>query len=152
MVTSGLWVELKLRVGHCTWQLGRWTTLYAVADLGWFLGFHGTHLWAASSTIKILMIGYEVLIDRLSGTLSIYRTKKTTAMAHLMHALAEKSFKNRSIGLVGLTVSLKNDRNGRGLPQSERGFEIFACATALLETPFYKSWIRHCYENNAQGR
>ena len=31
-----------------------------------------------------LMIGYEVLIDRLNGTpLSVYRTKKTTVMAHL---------------------------------------------------------------------
>ena len=31
-----------------------------------------------------LMIRYEVLIDRLNGTpLSVYRTMKTTAMAHL---------------------------------------------------------------------
>ena len=29
------------------------------------------------------MIGYEVLIDKLKGTPSVYRTKKTTAMAHL---------------------------------------------------------------------
>ena len=30
------------------------------------------------------MIGYEVLIDKLNGTpLSVYRTKKATAMAHL---------------------------------------------------------------------
>ena len=25
---------------------------HAVADLGWFLGLHGTHLWAAPSTKK----------------------------------------------------------------------------------------------------
>ena len=56
-----------------------------VADSGWFLGFHGTPLWAAPSTIKeVLMIGYGELIDKLNGTpLSVYRTKKTTAMAHL---------------------------------------------------------------------
>ena len=54
----------------------------SVADSGWFLGFHGTPLWAAPSLA--LMIGYEVLIDRLNGTpLSVYRTKKTTVMAHL---------------------------------------------------------------------
>ena len=28
-----------------------------VADLGWFLGFHGTPLWAGSTTEKVLMIG-----------------------------------------------------------------------------------------------
>ena len=28
-----------------------------VADLGWFLGFHGTPLWAGSTTKKVLMIG-----------------------------------------------------------------------------------------------
>ena len=49
----------------------------AVMDSGWFLGFHGIlHL--------ALMIGYEVLIDRLNGTPPcLYRTKKTTAIAHL---------------------------------------------------------------------
>ena len=29
----------------------------AVADLGWFLGLHGTPLWAGSTTRKVLMIG-----------------------------------------------------------------------------------------------
>ena len=53
------------------------------------------------------MIGYEVLIDRLNGIpLTVYRTKETTAMAHLrmVLSLAENSFKNRSIGLVGPRV------------------------------------------------
>ena len=88
------------------------------------------------------MIGYEVLIDRLNGTpLSVYRTKKTTAMAHLnWHALAENSFKNRSIVLVGLIVSLKNDRNGRGFKNFVRTLR----ATVLLEPPFRESWICHC--------
>ena len=57
------------------------------------------------------------------------------------HALAENSFKNRSIGLVGLIVSLQNDRNGRGFPQSERGFKNFTRAlraTILLGTPLHK--------------
>ena len=32
-------------------------SLWPVADLGWFLGFHGTPLWAGSTTKKVLMIG-----------------------------------------------------------------------------------------------
>ena len=31
--------------------------IITVADLGWFLGFHGTPLWAGSTTKKVLMIG-----------------------------------------------------------------------------------------------
>ena len=53
--------------------------------------------------------------DKLNGTpLSGYRSKKTAAMAHL-RMLRSKFVENRSIGLVGLVVCLKNDRNGRGL-------------------------------------
>ena len=42
------------------------------------------------------------------------------------HALAENSFKNRSIGLVGLIVSLKTIEMGVVLPQSGRGFNFRA--------------------------
>ena len=50
----------------------------AVADLGWFLGFHETPLWAGSTTRKVLMIGYT------NGTpLSDQKTKKTASVAHL---------------------------------------------------------------------
>ena len=42
----------------------------------------GLHL--ALRSTESVMIGYEVLIDRLNGSpLSVHRTKKTTAMAHL---------------------------------------------------------------------
>ena len=34
-----------------------WGVTFAVVDLGWFLGFHGTPLWAGSTTRKVLMIG-----------------------------------------------------------------------------------------------
>ena len=91
------------------------------------------------------MLGYKVLIDRLNGTLPVYRPNKTTAMLTLA-CLAENSFKNRSIGLVGLIVSLKNNRNGRGFASKWAWLQIFRVhlrATILLESPFTKSWIRH---------
>ena len=70
-------------------------------------------------------------------------------MAHLnWHALAENSFKNRLIVLVGLIVSLaKMIEMGVVLRQSGCGFKNFAHtlrATVLLEPPFRESWICHC--------
>ena len=62
------------------------------------------------------------------------------------HALAENSLKNRSIGLVGLIVSLKNDRNGRGFPPKWAWLQKFRARFArncTIGTPFRKSWIRH---------
>ena len=46
----------------------------------------GLHL-----ALRVLMIGYEVLIDRLNGTplLSVYRIMKTTTMAHYSRKLVQ---------------------------------------------------------------
>ena len=45
----------------------------------------GLHL-----ALRVLMIGYEVLIDRLNGTrLSVYIIMKTTAMAHFSRKLVQ---------------------------------------------------------------
>ena len=49
------------------------------------------------------------------------------------HALAENSFKNRSIGLVGLIVSLKNDRNGRGFAPKWAWLQNCTIGTLLQE-------------------
>ena len=60
---------------------------------------------------------HEVLIDRLkfNGTPSLSTELRKLLLRLSLACLAENSFKNRSVGLVGLIVSLKNDRNGRGL-------------------------------------
>ena len=91
---------------YCECVLSQWLRISqnpirdSVADSGWFLGFRGNPF---GLHLALISTDYEVLIDRLNGTpLSVYRTKETTAMAHLG---MENSFKNRSIGLVGLIVS-----------------------------------------------
>ena len=48
----------------------------AVAELGWFLGFHGTSLWSSSTCYK------ESIDDRLTP-LSGQKSKKTASVAYL---------------------------------------------------------------------
>ena len=63
------------------------------------------------------------ILVRQNGTpLFSYRTKKTAAMAHLIECFRRNSFKNRSIGLVGLVVGLKTIEMGVVYPESGRGF------------------------------
>ena len=70
-------------------------------------GCTGTPLWAVPSTKKYTDV-------RLNGTpLSGYRTRKLLLWLTL-ECFRRNSFENRSIGLVGLVVCLKNERNGRG--------------------------------------
>ena len=83
------------------------------------------------------MIGYEVLIDRLNGTVSLSIELRNYFYDSPWHALAEISFKNRSIGLVGLTYSFLLIEIGVILPQSGRGFKnsraLFVhCTIAIL--------------------
>jgi hypothetical protein len=56
--------------------------------------------------------------------------------------LEENLFENRSIGLEGLVVSLKNDRNGCGFNQKVGVASKFCAHIArkrIIETPFKKS-------------
>ena len=54
VVTTGYhWLQVcKLADSSLVWGHDS-----SVVDLGWFLGFHGTPLWAGSTTKKVLMIG-----------------------------------------------------------------------------------------------
>ena len=89
-----------------TCELCPCTIIYkSVADL-W------NPLWAATSTKKVLlMIGYDVRIDRLSGTPSL----STKLRKLLLRLTFSRKFVQKQIDLTGRSdSSSQNDWNGRG--------------------------------------
>ena len=75
---------------------------------GGIQGCTGTPLWAAPSTKKYTDV-------RLNGTPFLATELRKLLLWLTLEYFRRNSFKNRSIGLVGLVVGLKNDQNGRGL-------------------------------------
>ena len=71
-------------------------------------GCTGTPLWAAPSTKKYTDV-------RLNGTPPLATELRKLLLWLTLECFRRNSFENRSIGLVGLVVGLKNERIGRGL-------------------------------------